>query len=158
MSLLGTMGASSPFFWIVLAACAIAFALVVTTVGDRENSRFYLASVVVYVAAWALMFGFLFHTTLLRGVPVGPPWPVSDFPTALLIGAPVVFVGGHVLAGVFRVRHALAHPLQWKHNRPPKTTKETLTEAELEAAEDYDAKWQAEDRERNRKLRSHGRM
>jgi hypothetical protein len=145
---------SSLAFWALVAAMAIGFAPVVRVVtGGREEARFYRLQVAAYVLAWGLLIGVLFGTTLLKGLPTGPPWPVWDFPSALLIGAPAAFIGAHLVATLFGARRDLLHPTRRRAKRPSRKPTPQLTDAELAAAEAYDAQWRAKDRERNRRLR-----
>jgi hypothetical protein len=146
---------SSWLYWVGIAAGAVAFAVIVVTArSGREELRFFRAALIVYVAAWALIVGVLFGTTLLYGVAVGLPWPVWDFPTALLVGSAAIFIGGHALAGLFRMHQARVARGSFKPDREFRSYSDALTPAELDAANAYDEQWQVEDRERERKRRA----
>jgi hypothetical protein len=146
------MELDSPYYWLGVAACSIAFALVVRVVlSRREDRRGYPAAVVVYVLAW-VAFTTYFGTRLLRGIPVGPGWPIWTFPLAQTLGVLAVFGGGHGLAGLFGLGTRLRHPEA--RTRAPHIPEHELTDAELLVAQTYDDTWQAQDRKRNQALRA----
>jgi hypothetical protein len=131
----------TPYYWAMVAVLALAFAAVdLEALRRRSFSRWHGVSVAVYVAAWVVVAGLG-----LPVAPLGSLWWV--FPVAMRLAVLAVFGGGQLLAGLVREEQSLAHPEQ----RPPKLPEPRLSEAELRTAEEYDAEWQLEDRERNRK-------
>jgi hypothetical protein len=145
------MELGSPYYWLAVAAGAAGFALVAVVVfSRREDRRGYPAAVVLYVLAW-VVFVTYFGTRLLRGVPVGPAWPIWTFPLAQTLGVVAVFGGGHALAALYRAGTTARHPEARHH--APHIPEHELTDAELLVAQTYDDEWQKQDRKRNRALR-----
>lgn len=131
----------TPYYWAMVAVLALAFAAVdLEALRRRSFSRWHGVSVAVYVVAWVVVAGLG-----LPVAPLGSLWWV--FPVTVRVAAVGIFAGGQLLAGLVREEQSLAHP----EPRPPKLMPEPrLSEAELRTAEEYDAQWQLEDRERNR--------
>ena len=141
----------SPYYWALVAAITVAFAVVdVIALSRREMGRAQGVAIAVYVATWAIVVGLS-----LPIAPLGSLWWV--FPAAVRIAVAAMFAGGQFLAGAFRVEQSIVHPEQ--RPKPVVVPKHKLTEEELRVAEAFDAQWQLEDRQRNhdRELLERGR-
>jgi hypothetical protein len=113
----------------------------------RDLGRRQGWAVALYIGSWGIVLGLS-----LPVAPVGSLWWV--FPWGFRIAVTAVLVGSSLLAGAFRVEQAVTHPDA--HRSPP--PKPRISQAELSAAERYDAQWQAQDRERNRERELHQRL
>jgi protein-S-isoprenylcysteine O-methyltransferase Ste14 len=139
----------------------VVFTVVVATVlSGREGARFYREQAIGYALVLGgipLLSGFAVFIPSVIWLP-GPFWV---FPVDVLIGVAVVFVGGHALALGFWITYEIAHPDVRLRNRKRRerarllsASEPKLRDAELSAAEAYDAGWQRSDRERNHRLGS----
>ena len=132
---------SSPYYWVIVGALTVAFAIVdLEALRRREMTRWHGFAVAVYVTAWGLVLGWALQ-----------PWTpniIWFLPAAVRIAIFVVLEGSEVLAAAVRKEQWIAHP----ERREPKYPPLEISDAQLHAAEEYDAEWQIEDRERNRRL------
>ena len=123
-----------------MSAITLMFAVIdLEALRRRSMSRWHGASVAIYIGVWVIVVGL--------GMPVAPlgsVWWV--FPAAIRIAAAVMFGGGQLLAGVIREGWLIRHP----DRRLPIVPMRKVSDAELRAAEEYDAQWQIQDRMRNR--------
>jgi hypothetical protein len=130
----------SPYYWAFVGVVTLGFAAVdILALSRRELGRPQGVAVAIYMTAWVVLLGLS-----LPVAPLGSLWWL--FPAALRIAVVVAFAGGQVLAAAVRTEQGIVHP-ETRVATPPA---HKLTEAELRTVEAYDAKWQAEDRERNR--------
>jgi hypothetical protein len=155
----GGMSLTSLYYWLAVVALAVLVAAAFNVVGqDRVERRVYRAALGFYLLAW-LAFGTITASPLFFGslnvMPNGWPPLWAGLPLAIVVGVVVVFIAGHLIAWLFGIRSLLLHPRHlreaWSSGRHP-ASKPSLTEEELRAAEAYDAEWQLQDRERNRRL------
>jgi hypothetical protein len=129
----------SPYYWAFVAAITVAFAAIdLEALRRREMSRLHGASVALYAGGWVIVVGLG-----LPVAPLGPVWWV--FPAGVRIAVAVMFSGGQLLAEAIREEQRIVH-----HEQRPANARLEISEAELSAAEEFDAEWQAEDRRRNR--------
>jgi len=133
----------SPWLWIVVGILTAGFALVdLEALRRRSLSRMHGVAVAVYVLAWGSL--------LVYGLPIAPLGSISYvIPFAARVGAAIVFAGGQLLAEVVREERKLTGGSE----QVPPVPHHVLTADELAEAERYDDEWQAEDRERERRLR-----
>jgi hypothetical protein len=152
------MSIASPYYWLGVAALAAVLAVAITAVGnERSDLRVYRVALAFYVAAWVAAGTVTAAPLFFGSLNVMPHWPPlwTGLPVGLTVGVLAVLVGGYLVAWLVGARRALLHPRRlWtaRRSRPRPPVEVSLTEAELRAAEAYDAKWQIEDRRRNRRL------
>jgi hypothetical protein len=137
----------SPYYWAGVAALTVAFSVVdFIALDPRDLGRRQGWAVALYIGSWGIVLGLS-----LPIAPVGSLWWV--FPWGLRLAVTAVLIGSTLLAWAARAEQAATHPDA--HPKPPRPR---ISEAELRAAERYDAEWQAEDRERNREQELHQRL
>jgi hypothetical protein len=151
------VGLTSLYYWLTLALLVAIESWAIKVVShDEEANRLYPLAFALCVLPWlalaTIMAGPLFYGSLNAD----PRWPPlwSGLPAALDLGVVVVLVGPYLVAGLFGARHDVLHPVRlWrKWKTRTRKVKPSITPAELQAAEDFDDKWQVEDRERNKRL------
>jgi hypothetical protein len=126
---------ASPYYWIPVGVATVAFAVIdLEALRRREMSRWHGFAVAIYVGTWGVVLGLVRSRSGL--------WFV---PAAVRIGLAAVFGGGQLLAEAVREEQRIAH----RERRKPRPGPPRISEDERRAAEEYDAHWQREDRERN---------
>jgi hypothetical protein len=153
------MSLTSLYYWLAVVALAVLVAAAWRVVGqDRVELRVYRAALAFYLLVWVAI-GTVTASPLFFGslnvMPDGWPPLWAGLPLAIVVGVVVVLIAGHLIAWLFGIRSLLLHPHHlreaWSSGRHP-ASKPSLTDEELHAAEAYDAVWQLQDRDRNRRL------
>jgi hypothetical protein len=153
------MSLTSPYYWLAVVALAVLVAAAWRVVGqDRVELRVYRAALAFYLLVW-LAIGTVTASPLFFGslnvMPDGWPPLWAGLPLAIVVGVLVVVIAGHLIAWLFGIRSLLLHPRHlreaWSSGRHP-ACRRALTDDELHAAEAYDAEWQLQDRDRNRRF------
>jgi len=131
----------SPYYWALVAVITLVFTGVdLLALSPRNMGRAQGLAIALFVGSWGILIGLS-----LPLPPLGSIWWV--FPLAFRLAVSVILLGGNVIAGAIRTEQAIVHP----ERRPPEIHMRKVSDDELREGEAYDAQWQIEDRERNRR-------